>query len=113
MRTQAEGDAIRDASEDFRERTMEVLRLAFLSTAVLEFFAALSVALVAVYFGFSYIDHLNFGHYGSKVTLFTGLFVLFLAPSSTLRCANSAPTTTPRRRPSAPPNSCWSFSKPR
>lgn len=80
MRTQAEGNAIRDASEDFRERTMEVLRLAFLSTAVLEFFAALSVALVAVYFGFSYIDHLNFGHYGGKVTLFTGLFVLFLAP---------------------------------
>ncbi|MBM0490823.1 cysteine/glutathione ABC transporter permease/ATP-binding protein CydD [Aeromonas jandaei] len=80
MRTQAEGDTIRDASEDFRERTMEVLRLAFLSTAVLEFFAAISVALVAVYFGFSYIDHLDFGHYGSKVTLFTGLFVLFLAP---------------------------------
>ncbi|MGL5536221.1 MAG: ATP-binding cassette domain-containing protein, partial [Aeromonas veronii] len=54
--------------------------LAFLSTAVLEFFAAISVALVAVYFGFSYIDHLNFGSYGVKVTLFTGLFVLFLAP---------------------------------
>ena len=80
MRTQAEGDVIRDASEDFRERTMEVLRLAFLSTAVLEFFAAIAVALVAVYFGFSYIDHLNFGSYGAKVTLFTGLFVLFLAP---------------------------------
>ena len=80
MRTQAEGEAIRDASEDFRERTMEVLRLAFLSTAVLEFFAAIAVALVAVYFGFSYIDHLNFGSYGVKVTLFTGLFVLFLAP---------------------------------
>lgn len=80
MRTQAEGEAIREASEDFRERTMEVLRLAFLSTAVLEFFAAIAVALVAVYFGFSYIDHLNFGSYGVKVTLFTGLFVLFLAP---------------------------------
>ena len=80
MRTRAEGEAIRDASEDFRERTMEVLRLAFLSTAVLEFFAAIAVALVAVYFGFSYIDHLNFGNYGVKVTLFTGLFVLFLAP---------------------------------
>ncbi|MGE6126519.1 heme ABC transporter permease/ATP-binding protein CydD [Aeromonas rivipollensis] len=80
MRTQAEGEAIRDASEDFRERTMEVLRLAFLSTAVLEFFAAIAVALVAIYFGFSYIDHLNFGNYGVKVTLFTGLFVLFLAP---------------------------------
>lgn len=80
MRTQAEGKEIEEASEDFRIRTMEVLRLAFLSTAVLEFFAALSVALVAVYFGFSYIDHLNFGNYGAKVTLFTGLFVLFLAP---------------------------------
>ncbi|MGL5303382.1 MAG: heme ABC transporter permease/ATP-binding protein CydD, partial [Aeromonas sp.] len=80
MRTQAEGDAISDASEDFRERTMEVLRLAFLSTAVLEFFAAIAVALVAVYFGFSYINHLNFGNYGVKVSLFTGLFVLFLAP---------------------------------
>ncbi|MGY4105952.1 heme ABC transporter permease/ATP-binding protein CydD [Aeromonas encheleia] len=80
LRTQAEGEAIRDASEDFRERTMEVLRLAFLSTAVLEFFAAIAVALVAVYFGFSYINHLNFGNYGVKVTLFTGLFVLFLAP---------------------------------
>lgn len=80
MRIRAEGEAIHDASEDFRERTMEVLRLAFLSTAVLEFFAAIAVALVAVYFGFSYIDHLNFGSYGVKVTLFTGLFVLFLAP---------------------------------
>ncbi|MGL5286260.1 MAG: heme ABC transporter permease/ATP-binding protein CydD [Aeromonas sp.] len=80
LRASAEGKVIEQASEDFRERTMEVLRLAFLSTAVLEFFAAVSVALVAVYFGFSYIGHLNFGHYGASVTLFTGLFVLFLAP---------------------------------
>lgn len=79
-RAAAEGKAIERASEEFRERTMEVLRLAFLSTAVLEFFAAISVALVAVYFGFTYIDHLDFGHYGAEVTLFTGLFVLFLAP---------------------------------
>ncbi|WP_413111299.1 heme ABC transporter permease/ATP-binding protein CydD [Thaumasiovibrio sp. DFM-14] len=63
-----------------RKRTMEVLRLAFLSSAVLEFFAAISVAIVAVYFGFTYIGELNFGHYGLPVTLFTGLFVLILAP---------------------------------
>ncbi|MGL5947890.1 MAG: heme ABC transporter permease/ATP-binding protein CydD [Aeromonas sp.] len=80
MATEAQGAEIKQASEDFRQRTMEVLRLAFLSTAVLEFFAAISVALAAVYFGFSYLEHLNFGAYGTKVTLFTGLFVLFLAP---------------------------------
>lgn len=36
-RGQAEIDNIRDASQDFRQRTMEVLRLAFLSSGVLEF----------------------------------------------------------------------------
>ncbi|GAA4496968.1 heme ABC transporter permease/ATP-binding protein CydD [Pseudaeromonas paramecii] len=79
-RAQAEGAAITAASEDFRERTMEVLRMAFLSSAVLEFFASVSIAVVAVYFGFSYLEHLNFGDYGRGVTLFAGLFVLLLAP---------------------------------
>ena len=72
--------AIETASEEFRERTMSVLRLAFLSSAVLEFFAAVSIAVLAVYFGFSFLDHLDFGHYGAGLTLFTGLFVLILAP---------------------------------
>ena len=35
--------------------------------------------MVAVYFGFSYLDHLNFGDYG-QLTLFSGLFVLLMAP---------------------------------
>lgn len=76
----AETDNIRQASKDFRQRTMEVLRLAFLSSAVLEFFASLSIALVAVYFGFSYLGELNFGHYGTGVTLFAGFLALILAP---------------------------------
>lgn len=80
QRTEAEGVAIARTSEDFRERTMEVLRMAFLSSAVLEFFASLSIALIAVYFGFNYLEHLQFGSYGTKTTLFTGLFVLLLAP---------------------------------
>jgi ATP-binding cassette subfamily C protein CydD len=71
---------IEQASEDFRARTMSVLRLAFLSSAVLEFFAAVSIAVLAVYFGFSYLGHLDFGHYGVQVSLFTGMFVLILAP---------------------------------
>ncbi len=53
-RGEAETENIRAASQDFRQRTMEVLRLAFLSSGVLEFFTSLSIALVAVYFGFSY-----------------------------------------------------------
>ncbi|PVZ86221.1 cysteine/glutathione ABC transporter permease/ATP-binding protein CydD [Serratia sp. S1B] len=79
-RGQAEADYIARASEDFRQRTMEVLRMAFLSSAVLEFFASVSIAVVAVYFGFSYLGELNFGSYGTAVTLFAGFLVLILAP---------------------------------
>ncbi|GAB1114935.1 heme ABC transporter permease/ATP-binding protein CydD [Shewanella algae] len=79
-RAEAEQRAIGKASEDFRERTMAVLRMAFLSSAVLEFFAAVSIAILAVYFGFSYLGHLDFGHYGMGISLFTGMFVLILAP---------------------------------
>lgn len=71
---------IESASESFRQRTMAVLRLAFLSSAVLEFFAAISIAILAVYFGFSFLNELNFGDYGNDITLFTGLFILMLAP---------------------------------
>lgn len=79
-RANAERDVLRGTSEVFRTRTMEVLRVAFLSSAVLEFFTSLSIAMTAVYFGFSYIGELNFGYYGASITLFSGLFVLILAP---------------------------------
>lgn len=79
-RGEAETDNIRHASQDFRQRTMEVLRLAFLSSGVLEFFTSLSIALVAVYFGFTYLGELNFGHYGVGVTLMSGFLALILAP---------------------------------
>jgi len=76
----AEIDQIKRSTESFRARTMDVLRLAFLSSAVLEFFASISIAVVAVYFGFSYLGELNFGSYGTPVTLFAGFLVLILAP---------------------------------
>ncbi|EDW0580527.1 cysteine/glutathione ABC transporter permease/ATP-binding protein CydD [Salmonella enterica subsp. enterica serovar Curacao] len=79
-RGEAETENIRAASQDFRQRTMEVLRLAFLSSGVLEFFTSLSIALVAVYFGFSYLGELNFGHYSTGVTLAAGFLALILAP---------------------------------
>ncbi len=79
-RTQSETETLRGASEVFRTRTMDVLKIAFLSSAVLEFFTSISIAITAVYFGFSYIGELNFGYYGTSVTLFAGLFILILAP---------------------------------
>ncbi|PSW04522.1 thiol reductant ABC exporter subunit CydD [Photobacterium rosenbergii] len=79
-RAEAEAENLHAASHVLRKRTMEVLRMAFLSSAVLEFFSAISVAIVAVYFGFSFIGELNFGHYGVPISLFTGLFILVLAP---------------------------------
>lgn len=79
-RAEAETELLRGASEVLRKSTMDVLRIAFLSSAVLEFFTSISIAITAVYFGFSYIGELNFGYYGAGITLFTGLFVLVLAP---------------------------------
>ncbi|PKF62033.1 cysteine/glutathione ABC transporter permease/ATP-binding protein CydD [Psychromonas sp. psych-6C06] len=79
-RGNAEGIAIENASESFRSKTMSVLRIAFLSSAVLEFFGAISIALLAIYFGFSFLGHLNFGDYDNGFSLFVGMFVLMLAP---------------------------------
>ncbi len=72
--------AVAVSTDTFRRRTMEVLRLAFLSSAVLEFFASLAIAVVAVYFGFSYLGEFDFGHYHTGVTLFAGFLALILAP---------------------------------
>ncbi|MDP0563517.1 MAG: cysteine/glutathione ABC transporter permease/ATP-binding protein CydD [Candidatus Endonucleobacter sp. (ex Gigantidas childressi)] len=68
------------ASEDFRSKTMDVLRLAFLSSAVLEFFASVSIALTAVYLGMSFLGYINFGDYGDGVSLYVALFLLLIAP---------------------------------
>ena len=65
------------ASEDFRVKTMQVLRLAFLSSTVLEFFASVSIAVVAVFLGMTFLGHITFG---GQVSLYTGLFLLLLAP---------------------------------
>jgi ATP-binding cassette, subfamily C, bacterial CydD len=80
LRAKKEVKDIEQATEEFRQRTMEVLSMAFLSSAVLEFFASISIAIVAVYFGFSYLGELHFGNYGIPVTLFAGFLALILAP---------------------------------
>jgi ATP-binding cassette subfamily C protein CydD len=79
-RSRAQVEVIEAGADEFRQRTMQVLRLAFLSSAVLEFFASISIAVVAVYLGFSFLGHLDFGYWDAPVNLYQGLFILLLAP---------------------------------
>nr|WP_268898891.1 thiol reductant ABC exporter subunit CydD [Brucella gallinifaecis] len=72
---------LRDNAEALRKKTMIVLRIAFLSSAVLELFAAIGVAMVAVYIGFHLLGTLDYGAWGHKLTLAEGLFILLLAPA--------------------------------
>ncbi|MFC0268011.1 thiol reductant ABC exporter subunit CydD [Kushneria aurantia] len=79
-RGKAHAERVHASSENFRRRTMRVLRLAFLSSTVLEFFASVSIALLALYIGFVYLGQFDFGVYGGGLSLFAGLFMLVLAP---------------------------------
>jgi len=73
------GRHLADATREVAARTIDVLKVAFVSSAIIEFFAALSVALVALYCGFNLLDILPFPA-PEKLTLGQALFVLVLAP---------------------------------
>lgn len=77
-REAAETEGIVLASENLRRRTLKVLSIAFLSSAVLEFFAALGVAGVALYLGLTFIDFLHLRT--TPLTLELALFILLMAP---------------------------------
>lgn len=79
-RGEQQTEQIYQSTEEFRLSTMDVLKMAFLSSAVLEFFTAVSIAVMAVYFGFIYLGELDFGYYGTEVSLFIGFFCLMSAP---------------------------------
>lgn len=72
---------LRENAENLRRKTMIVLRIAFLTSAVLELFAAIGVAMVAVFVGFTLLGQLNFGTWGATLTLGQGLFILLLTPA--------------------------------
>lgn len=67
------------ASSELAARTGRVLKIAFLSSGILEFFSALSVALVAVYCGFNLLRLLPFP-VPEQLDLARAFFVLALAP---------------------------------
>lgn len=68
----------RDAGE-LEARTSRVMRIAFVSSGVLEFFSALAVALIAVYCGFNLLGLLPFP-VPEELDLARAFFVLALAP---------------------------------
>lgn len=72
---------LQTSAQALRMRTMAVLRIAFLSSAVLELFAALGVAMVAVYIGFHLLGQLEYGAWGTRLTLGKGVFILLLSPA--------------------------------
>jgi ATP-binding cassette subfamily C protein CydD len=76
---QSELEHITQVADDFRGTTMKVLRIAFLSSTVLEFFSALGVALIAVYVGLGLLGKIDFGS-ARHINLQQALFVLLIAP---------------------------------
>ncbi|MBY4675705.1 thiol reductant ABC exporter subunit CydD [Marinobacterium arenosum] len=73
-------DTVAAISDRFRRDTLAVLRVAFLSSLALEFFATLSIALLAVTIGFRL--------YWGELDFATGLAVLLLAPEFYLPLRN-------------------------
>jgi ATP-binding cassette subfamily C protein CydD len=72
---------IAGASHELSKRTMAVQRVAFLSSAVLEFFSTFAIAILALYIGLSLLNYIHFGTSPTGMSLQTGLFILLLAPS--------------------------------
>lgn len=79
-RSAQEAQQLGASSERYRKGTMAILRVAFLSSAVLEFLTSVAIAMTAVYLGLTYLNFLDFGLYERELSLRTGLFLLLLAP---------------------------------
>src|SRR5690606_22214208 len=66
--------------EDYRSRTMGVLRLAFLSTAVLELFASIAIAMLTLYLCMGLLRLLPWSPGEAPVSYQSALLILLLAP---------------------------------
>lgn len=77
--TEAASRTLENRSDQYRKITMKTLKVAFLSSAVLEFFASVAIAVLAIYIGFGLLGYIEFGP-SDELTLFSGLLILLLAP---------------------------------
>ena len=78
-RTADSATEVEHAAHRWRQAAMRVLRVAFLSSAVLEFFSAVAIATVAIYVGMALLGFHAFGP-APEMTLASGLIILLLAP---------------------------------
>jgi ATP-binding cassette subfamily C protein CydD len=72
-RAKEKKEDLRQSSLDYREATMKVLKIAFLSSLMLEFISMLSTALVALEVGLRLVVY-------QQLSFFTAFFVLILVP---------------------------------
>lgn len=77
--TDSAAELIQQRSDHYRRITLKTLRIAFLSSAVLEFFASVAIAVIAIYIGFGLLGYITYGP-SQDLTLFSGLLILLLAP---------------------------------
>ncbi|WP_028783537.1 thiol reductant ABC exporter subunit CydD [Thalassobacillus devorans] len=84
-RAKQQHEAIRESSLNFRDATMEVLKIAFISSLSLEFISMLSIGIIALEVGIRLIVF-------ESISFFTAFFVLVLAPEfyNSLRDLGSA-----------------------
>ena len=78
-RSKAQSEQVYRAAEEYRQRTMAVLKVAFLSSAVLELLSSVAIAIIAVYLGLVLLGLVHFGA-SNGISLFSALFILLLAP---------------------------------
>jgi len=96
------------AADDYRRRSMRTLRVAFLSSAVLEFFASVAIAVVAIYVGFGLLGSSPMDPLPS-LPCSAACWSCCWRRSSSSRCAPWPSTTTTGPLPWGPPMACWRF----
>lgn len=98
-RGEAQVGRIEVIGEEYRATTMQVLRVSFLSGAVLDLMATLATALVAVTLGVRLVD--------GAVTLRLALTVLLLTRSYMRPCVSWPPSSTPAPTVWRPRSASW------
>ncbi|NDW22647.1 thiol reductant ABC exporter subunit CydD [Alteromonas hispanica] len=76
---QTMSEEVATRGDNYRQVVMKTLKLAFLSSTVLEFFTSVAIASLAIYIGFSLYGAINWGP-AQSLTLYSGLAILLLAP---------------------------------
>jgi ATP-binding cassette subfamily C protein CydD len=76
----AELQRVGTASKRLSQSSMAVLRVAFVSAAVLEAIVTVAVAVVAIYIGLTLLGYVHFPGLPAHMSLRTGLFLLMVTP---------------------------------